>query len=666
MGCEAGAIGITSILGHVGVAEPAGTGGWRGSSSMTDRRSHASTPALLPREIALMPTADAVLGQVAEAEAAGALSVTAAANIRRWLVEPPFAAYRDRLVEDIEAGRWKILDEAFYAVIEFGTGGRRGLMHPVGTNVLNSRTMAESARGLADYITDRKGSGAARSCVIARDTRHNSLEFARLCAGVLAAAGFQVYLFPEPRSTPLLSFAVRRLGCDAGIMITASHNPPSDNGFKCYSASGGQVVPPDDGGIIACVKVASDREIPEKPYEEGLADGTIRLVGPELDEGYIAAVLAQSVSPARDLSIVYTPLHGVGETSVAAVLMAAGFRRLTIVASQRAPDGDFPNVPGHVSNPEIPRTLDASIAEARALGADLVLASDPDADRIGVALPLTRDPGGEWITLDGNQIGVLLAAFVMKQIHSQGRLRPGDYVITTLVSTQMTRALAARLGVAVEDDLLVGFKWIAQRLDQVGPEGYLFSFEESHGYARGTHLRDKDAASASLLFAELAATVKARDQTVLEYLDDLYLEVGHYGERLINKYLEGREGVAQIKKLMAAFRDAPPRRTGGLALTEARDYKLHEVRMLGPEGGTRPLPQPSGDLIIFQTEKEGTRFAARPSGTEPKIKFYLFARTPTDGLTDRAGLVAIKQETNRRLDRMTEDLEQFIRDVLET
>jgi phosphoglucomutase len=611
-----------------------------------------------------MPTGDTVLGLVAAAEAAGDLSTTAAAGIRRWLNEPPFAAYRDRLVEDIEAGRWKILDEAFYAVIEFGTGGRRGLMHPVGTNVLNSRTIAESARGLADYITNRKGAGAPRSCVIARDTRHNSLEFAQLCARVLTASGFQVYIFPEPRSTPLLSFAVRHLKCDAGIMITASHNPPSDNGFKCYSATGGQVVPPDDGGIIECVKDVSDRAIPEKPYEEGLKDGTIRLVGPELDKAYVAAAVSQSVSPARDLSIVYTPLHGVGETSVAAVLGAAGFDRLTILASQRSPDGDFPNVPGHVSNPEIPITLDASIAQAKAIGADLVLASDPDADRIGVAVPLTGDPKGNWTTLDGNQIGVLLAAFVMKQIQAAGQLRPGDYLITTLVSSQMTRALAARLGVRVEDDLLVGFKWIAQRLDQAGEQGYLFSFEESHGYARGTHLRDKDAASASLLFAELAATVKERDQTVLEYLDDLYLEVGHYGERLINRYLEGRQGVAQIKKLMAAFREAPPREIGGLMLTEAHDYKKHEVRLLGPDGGTRPLPQPSGDLLIFQTEAEGTRFAVRPSGTEPKIKFYLFARTPTDGLTGRSGLVAIKQETDRRLDRMTADIEQFIRDVL--
>jgi phosphoglucomutase/phosphomannomutase len=457
---------------------------------------------------------------------------------------------------------------------------------------------------------------------------------------------------------------VRTLKSAPGITNPGAHNPPSDNGFKCYGATGSQVIPPDDGGIIECVKAASDREIPEKLYEEALRDGSIVLAGRAVDDAYIAAVVSQSVSPARELSIVYTPMHGVGETSVAAALQAAGFNRVNILASQRTPDGYFPNVPGHVSNPEIPRTLDASIAEARATGADLVLASDPDADRIGVGLPVTGDPSGPWTTLDGNQIGVVLAAFVMRQIKARGRHRPGDYIITTLASTEMGRALAEREGIGIEDDLLVGFKWIAQRIDRRGPEGFLFAFEESHGYERGTHVRDKDAATASLLFAELAATVKTRDQTVLEYLDDLYLEVGHYGERLINKYLEGREGVAQIKKLMAAFRGSPPARIAGLRLTEAYDYQAHEVRTLGlglgPRRGSRPLPEPSGDMIIFHTEAPGTRFAARPSGTEPKIKFYLFARTPTEGVTDRAGLAVIRQQTAHRLDQMAAEIEQYI------
>src|SRR5208283_2444568 len=433
------------------------------------------------RSTETMITVDDALAKVAQAELSSQLSTAAAAAIRRWLTEAPFTRYGPRLLQDIAEGRWKVLDDAFFVVLEFGTGGRRGVMYPVGTNVLNERTIAESARGLADYVTAYKGRDDPRSCVIARDSRHNSAEFAEFCARVLAAAGFTVFLFPEARSTPLLSFAVRHLRCDAGIMITASHNPPSDNGFKCYGPTGGQVIPPDDQGIIDCVKAASDREIPEMPLAQGLAEGRIVPAGSDVDEAYIAAAVAESVSHARGLSIVYTPLHGVGETSVAPALSAAGFARLNILASQRTPDGDFPNVPDHVANPENPRALEAAIAEARATGADLVIASDPDADRIGVGIPVTGDPRGQWKTLDGNQIAVLIAAFVMKQSEALGRLRADHYLVTTLVSTQMAKALAQREGIRTEDDLLVGFKWIAQRMDEAGSAGFLFGFEESHG-----------------------------------------------------------------------------------------------------------------------------------------------------------------------------------------
>jgi phosphomannomutase len=604
-----------------------------------------------------MATADDAMDRLVKARDGGQVSATAAANMERWLTEAPFAGYRDRLVQDITAGNWKALDEAFYTVLEFGTGGRRGKMYPVGTNVLNDRTIGESARGLTDYVTSRKGADAPKSCVIARDTRHNSPEFAERCARVLAGAGFKVYLFPDYRSTPLLSFAVRYLKCDAGIMITASHNAPIDNGFKCYAATGGQVVPPDDSGIIECVKAASDREIPEKSLGDGIKDGSIVLVGKEVDDAYIKAVVGESVSTERDIGIVYTPMHGVGETSVAAALLADGFTRLDILASQRTPDGDFPNVPGHVSNPEIPKTLDASIAQARATGADLVLASDPDADRIGVGLPISGDPAGEWTTLDGNQIGVLMAAFILEKTKAAGKLTPGHYLVTTLVTTQMAKAIANEFGVRTEDNLLVGFKWIGLQIDESGPEGYLFGFEESHGYLKGTHARDKDASVAAMIFAELVADLKARGKTVLQYLDELYHRVGYYGERLINKVMEGREGVAQIKALMEAFRTRPPQTVGGLKITEVYDYKTHEVRHA--DGSTTPLPRPSGDLLIFHLAEPGTRFAARPSGTEPKIKFYLFARADVD-----ESLAHAIEASNHRLDRITADLEEYIQSVV--
>ena len=593
---------------------------------------------------------------------AGQVSPSAQANIRRWLTEAPFQEYRASLVADMQAGRWKELDDAFYTVLEFGTGGRRGRMYPVGTNVLNRRTIAESARGLADYIENSQPKGLPRSCVIARDPRHNSPEFARICACVMAAAGYHVFLFEHERSTPLLSFAVRHLHCDCGIMITASHNPPSDNGFKCYDRHGNQVVPPDDAGIIACVRQASDRVIPEADYHESLQGGAIELVGSNVDDAYIAAVVSESVSRARALSIVYTPMHGVGATNVAAALRVDGFKNVNILKSQSMPDGDFPNVPGHVANPEIPKTLQAAIDEARATGADLVLASDPDSDRLGVAVPVSGDPKGEWATLDGNKIGALLAAFVMKESEAQGRLRHDHYVVTTLVSSQMIRALATREGVRVVDDLLVGFKWIGKAIDENGHVGFLFAFEESHGYLKGDHVRDKDAAVAAMLFAELAATVKARKQTVLEYLDDLYIDVGHYGEALMTPYFEGRAGQDKIRTLMRAFREVPPTRIGGMPITEVRDYQEHVIRRA--DGSTELLPEPSGDLLMFQLGSQGCRFAVRPSGTEPKMKIYLFARTATDGISDRARIAGVASQTKARLDSMKSDLEQYMRNAL--
>ena len=280
-----------------------------------------------------------------------------------------------------------------------------------------------------------------------------------------------------------------------------------------------------------------------------------------------------------------------------------------------------------------------------------------------MAVPVSGNLAGDWVSLNGNQIGVLLAAFVLEQTKKKGRLRPEHYFVTTLVTTQMAKALAAHEGIRTEDDLLVGFKWIGLRIDEVGPEYFHFGFEESHGYLKGTYARDKDAAVAALLFAELAAELKTNNKTVLEYLDELYLTVGHFGERLINKTMEGRAGADQIKTLMAAFRGRPPTKIAGLDVIEVRDYKLHRTKNLR-DGTTSPLPQPSGDLLIFQLDAPGVRFAARPSGTEPKIKFYLFARTETKGLLDRDRLAEIKARTEKILDQMSADIERYVAGVL--
>ncbi|MFO0958471.1 MAG: hypothetical protein U0800_13740 [Isosphaeraceae bacterium] len=286
-----------------------------------------------------------------------------------------------------------------------------------------------------------------------------------------------------------------------------------------------------------------------------------------------------------------------------------------------------------MANPRTPGRLDLAIERARAIGADLVMASDPDADRIGAAVPATSDPHGPWVCLDGNKIGVLLTAFVIKQTEGAGKLRDDHYVISTLVSSPMGEAICRREGVRIENDLLVGFKWIGQRIDESGPSGFLFGYEESHGYQKGAHVRDKDAASGGLLVAELAAEMKARKQSVLEYLDDLYIDVGHHAERQVTRTLTGRQGAEQIRALMAAYRSMPPTSLAGLPVTRDPDFQAREVRPVTEPGGPRLLESaaPPSDLLIFRTTDPGTKLAARPSGTEPKIKFYLFARTPCPG-----------------------------------
>jgi phosphoglucomutase/phosphomannomutase len=599
------------------------------------------------------------LRQLEEALARKLISVEAAANIRRWLSSDAFSNYQAALAESISSGEWKSLEDAFYKVLEFGTGGRRGLMAPIGTNVLNERTMAESARGLVDFLkASSKNSDRRMSVVVAHDTRHQSPEFSRVCARVIAAAGLDVYLFDSFRSTPLLSFAVRHLKCDAGIMITASHNPPSDNGFKCYNGHGGQVVPPEDSAIIDAVVASADQPIPMADYDKALAEGVIRIAPAEVDEAYLKAVLGESVTPERNLSIVYTPMHGVGGTSVGAALKKAGFASVNLLSAQSVPDANFTTIPGHVANPEIPKTLEAAIIEAKATGADLVLASDPDADRIGAAVPVTGDPNGDWTTIDGNSIGVLLAAFVLDRTKAAGQLKPGHYLVSTLVSTPMAPAIYRQAGLKVVNDLLVGFKWIAAAMDSEGPENFLFGFEESHGYLKGTYARDKDATVAAFLFAELAAWLKAQGRTVLEYLDSLYLQVGHYGQAAFNLTLSGRDGAELIRKIMASFRANPPAKVAGLDLVRADDYAKHVTRLFGKESGERPLPEPSGDLLMFSLDAPDVRFAVRPSGTEPKIKFYLFARTEVPAGTKPSDLPALKAKTAELLKSLETDLRQ--------
>lgn len=586
-----------------------------------------------------------------QAAAAGKLSPGAVANLRVWLTEPYFADYVPQIAEHIVQGKWKELDDAFWTTIPFGTGGRRGIMYPIGSNTINDRTMGESAQGLATYVRQR-GSDRPLACAIAYDTRHRSRQFAELSAEIMAANGFQVYFLDGFRSTPELSFAVRYKNCSCGIMITASHNPPSDNAIKAYWSTGGQLLPPDDEGVIDCVMNVG--LIERIPFAEAMAQGRIVYVEAEVDRAFLAAVLRQSRPGPRALSILYSPLHGVGTSAVLPALEAAGFRGVELYHPQATPDGDFPNVPGHVSNPENPRVFDALIEASQQIGADLAMATDPDCDRVGCAAPLTLQSGSPWACVTGNQIGALLADYLLEAGRAAGTLTPEHYVVKTLVTTELIRRIADAYGVRTVGDLLVGFKWIGGAIDEYGPERFVLGAEESYGFLAGTHARDKDAAVAAMLLAELAARAKADGQTVHQKLDALFLRYGYHAERAFSVTMPGAEGMERMQAVMARFRQEPPTSLAGMKVARLRDYQEKVVRWA--DGTTRPLEGPTGDLVMFDLETEGNYLAVRPSGTEPKVKFYMFAFEPPAAIAD---LAATKTATAERLAALERDLRTF-------
>ena len=591
---------------------------------------------------------EALLTEVDQAVAAEKLTASAAENLKAWLTEPRHADYAPQVADAINAGDWQTLDDVFWTIIPFGTGGRRGKMHPFGSNAINDRTIGESAQGLADYVKATLGEGANLSCAICRDTRHNGERFAKLCAEIMVAAGFTVHFLRGYRSTPELSYAVRHKQASCGIMVTASHNPPSDNAVKVYWSTGGQVLPPHDKGIID--RVMSCQEIERVEFDQAVADGKIVFCEEEVDAAFLDAVLSQAIPGPRDLKVIYSPLHGVGATAVVPALERDGFTDVEVFGPHAEPSGDFPNVPGHVSNPERPVVFDAMIERGKKIGADLCVASDPDCDRIGLAAPL--EPGSqEWATVSGNQIGALLADYVLET--RQGSLTPEHFNIITLVTTQLTRRIGDSYGVRTVTDLLVGFKWIAGAIDENGPERFVFGTEESHGYMAGSYARDKDGAVAAMLACELAAKLKSEGKTLHQKLDDLFWQHGCHAERTLNVQMPGSEGMGRMKEVMAKFRSEPPTGVGGQAVAQIRDY-LSNTKTL--KGESSALEGPTGDLVILDLEECGNYVACRPSGTEPKIKFYLFAFTPAEQLHD---MEDAKADLETRLDGMEKDLRAF-------
>ena len=570
------------------------------------------------------------------------LSPGAVANIRKWLTEPPYQRYVPQVLEHIAQGKWKELDDAFWTVIPFGTGGRRGRMYTIGTNAINDRTIGESAAGLAQYVKRHAAAGQPLACGIAYDTRHNSRHFAELCASIIVAAGFTVYFLDGYRSTPELSFLVRYKKCACGIMVTASHNPPSDNAVKAYWSTGGQLVPPHDAGVIR--QVNEVQEIEQAEFGDALARGRVVMCTDEVDRAYLDRVAAQALPGPRDLALIYSPLHGVGEATVRPALERDGFTRLEVFEPHRRPDGDFPNVPGHVSNPENPAVFDAMIERARASGAELALATDPDCDRVGCAAPVTTDPKGAWATFTGNQIGALLTDFVLAARREAGTLSPQHYLVKTLVTSELIRRIGDSYGVTTHGNLHVGFKWIGELIDQVGPDWFVLGCEESHGYLVGQYARDKDGAVACMLMAEAAARAKADGVSLHQKLDALSREHGYHAERQVNLTMPGSQGMARMKALMERFRTEPPRTLAGSPVAAVRDYR--ELSVTTADGKTQPIQAGRADMVVFDLDRPGNMVAIRPSGTEPKVKFYMFACVAPERIDD---LARTKEETDKRM-----------------
>jgi phosphoglucomutase/phosphomannomutase len=593
--------------------------------------------------------------------------------MRTWLKESRYSEFAEPLADLIQRAKsdktiWKSLDDAYWTVIPFGTGGRRGKMFPVGSNAINDRTIGESAQGLAEYVTETCLADGEPSCTIAYDTRHRSEHFAKLCSEVLLAAGFKIFFLRGFRSTPELSYAVRYTKSTCGIMVTASHNPPSDNAVKVYWAGGVQVLPPHDKGIIQRVMEAN--EIGRFPFENGVRQGRVVFMEDEIDTAFVKAVLKQATPGARDLSIIYTPLHGVGATAVLPVLRGANFQDVRLFGPQANPDGDFPNVPGHVANPENPEVMSGAIEEARHRSDDVVMASDPDCDRLGAAAAIDGTSGSEWKAFTGNQLGALLTDWVLKKRRDQKNLCSADTIITTLVTSGLIRCIGEKYGVNVIDWLQVGFKWIGRTIDDIGAENFVFGCEESHGYLAGTHVRDKDASVAALLLAELAADLKAHGKTLHQKLDEIFCEYGCHLERQLAIKLPGAAGMDRMQEIMAGLRKDVPEEFSGLPVRRARDYG--QLKILEPGGRETPFEGEQGDLVIFDLIGPNSpsnqdsdhdfpslrnAIAARPSGTEPKIKFYLFAFSPPMA---RAELPSVNRMLESRLDLLEKDLRKRV------
>ena len=514
------------------------------------------------------------------------------------------------------------LEESFYVNLEFGTGGLRGIMG-VGTNRINKYTVGMATQGFSNYLQKALGDKEIK-VAIAHDSRNNSRFFAETTASVFAANGIKVFLFEALRPTPELSFVIRYLGLNAGVVCTASHNPKEYNGYKAYWDDGGQLVPPHDKDVIK--EVEAIKSVDDIKFTGG--EDNITIIGKDIDDAYIAMAKGLSVYPEviakeHDLKIVYTPIHGTGITLVPKVLEAYGFTNVSIVAEQATPDGNFPTVA--YPNPEETATMSIGLAQAKALDADILCGTDPDADRVGVGV---KNHKGEWVLMNGNQTAVLAIAYVIEARKSKGIAQANDMVVTTIVTTEMINEIAKQNNVACYN-VLTGFKWIAEKIKELeGKENYVIGGEESFGLMVGDQVRDKDAISSVALMCEMAAYEKAKGRTLFDKLIDLYIQYGFYYEKLISVTKKGMNGQKEIADLMTGYRDNPPATIHGSKVVTVLDYQLQVGKNL-LTGETYPITLPKSNVLQFITT-DGSKISARPSGTEPKIKYYFSVQTTLD------------------------------------
>jgi len=534
-------------------------------------------------------------------------------KIASWL-NGNFDAATKEEIRSLQASHPDQLEDAFYRNLEFGTGGLRGLMG-VGTNRVNKYTIGMATQGFSNYLLKTYPKESI-SVVVGHDSRNNSRFFAETTAQVFAANGIKVYLFEALRPTPELSFAIRTLQCKAGVVCTASHNPKEYNGYKAYWNDGGQLVPPHDKNVITEVEAIQSLE--EVKWTGG--DALIEIIGAAMDASYIAMLKTLSVYPEviaaqSDLKIVYTPIHGTGITLVPKVLEAYGFKNVHVVEEQATPDGNFPTVA--YPNPEESETMRIGLEMAKALNADILLGTDPDADRVGIGV---KNHKGEWVLMNGNQTAVLAFAYMMEARRAKGIAAPNDMVVTTIVTTEMINEVARQNEVNCYN-VLTGFKWIAELVkEKEGKENYIIGGEESFGLMIGDQIRDKDAVSAVALLCEMAAYEKSKGKSLFDKMIELYMQYGFYYEHLISITKKGMNGQQEIADMMEGYRKQPPAEIAGKKVVTLLDYQLQLSTDL-ITGTQTKIQLPKSNVLQFLTE-DGTKISARPSGTEPKIKFY--------------------------------------------